>query len=455
MTPGTLRGKNVTVVGAARSGVAAARLLHAQGARVFVTDSGQIEPAFRRALRAEGIAFEEGGHSDRAARADFLATSPGVPSSIPLLRQAFAAGAPVYSEIEVASWFCRAPVIAVTGTNGKTTTVLLLGHLFRQAGKKVFVGGNTGYPFSNFAEAAGPSDLVALEVSSFQLDHIATFRPWIAVMLNLAPDHMDRYDQDFDAYARSKFRITENQGPGDWFVCNRDDGEVRARASALRAAREKEPALLEYSRMGAVAEGAFAQDGEIALRITDEKILMRSDELSLTGPHNLHNALAATVAARVAGLSPAVLREGLRTFAGVPHRMELIRETGGVRYVNDSKATNVHAVRYALESMDVPVVLIAGGRDKGNDYAPLKQLVKQKVRAVVAVGESAGKVVRELGSEAAFAMVAGSFEEAVRRARLCAKVGDVVLLSPACASFDMFRNYEERGDAFRHLVNAL
>ncbi len=455
MTPGKLRGKNVTVVGAARSGMAAARLLRAHGVRVFVTDSGPIEPTFRDALQAEGIAFESGGHSDRAARADFLTLSPGVPSSIPLLQQAFAAGTPVYSEIEVASWFCRAPVLAVTGTNGKTTTVRLLGRLFRQAGKKVFVGGNTGYPFSNFAEAAQPRDLAVLEVSSFQLDHIATFRPWIAVMLNLAPDHMDRYDQDFDAYARSKFRIAGNQGRGDWFVCNRDDGEVRKRTSVLRAARKRGPVLLEYSRMGAVERGAFARGGEIVLRITDEETLMRSDELSLTGPHNLHNALAATVAARVAGLSPAVLREGLRTFAGVPHRMELIRETGGVRYVNDSKATNVHAVRYALESMDVPVVLIAGGRDKGNDYAPLKQLVRQKVRAVIAVGESACKVVEELGSEAGCALAAGSFEEAVRRARLSAKVGDVVLLSPACASFDMFRNYEERGDAFRNLVNAL
>ncbi len=455
MIPGNLRGKNVTVVGAARSGVAAARRLHAHGAHVFVTDSGPIEPAFRSALQAEGIAFEAGAHSDRAAQADFLVPSPGAPSSIPLLQQAFAAGLPVYSEIEVASWFCRAPVLAVTGTNGKTTTVRLLGHLFRQAGKRAFVGGNIGYPFSNFAEDARPDDLVVLEASSFQLDHIATFRPWIAVMLNLAPDHMDRYDQDFDAYARSKFRIAENQGEGDWFVCNRDDREVRERASVLRAGRKNGPLLLECSRMGAVEAGAFARDGEIVLRITDEETLMRSDELSLTGPHNLHNALAAAVAARVAGLSPAVLREGLRTFAGVPHRMELVRETGGVRYVNDSKATNVHAVRYALESMDVPVVLIAGGRDKGNDYGPLKQLVKQKVRAVIAVGEGAGKVMEELGSEAGYAIVAGSFEEAVRQARLSAEVGDVVLLSPACASFDMFRNYEERGAAFRNLVNAL
>ena len=455
MIPGNLRGKNVTVVGAARSGVAAARRLHAHGAHVFVTDSGPIEPVFRNALHAEGIAFEAGAHSDRAAQADFLVPSPGVPSSIPLLQQAFAEGLPVYSEIEVASWFCRAPVLAVTGTNGKTTTVRLLGHLFRQAGRNVFVGGNTGYPFSNFAEAARPRDLVVLEVSSFQLDHIATFRPWIAVMLNLAPDHMDRYDQNFAAYARSKFRMAENQDNRDWFVYNRDDRDVRERVSRLRAGRKNGPVLLEYSRMGAVEAGACAQDGEIVLRITEEEPLMRSDELTLTGPHNLHNALAATVAARVAGLSPAALREGLRTFVGVPHRMELVREDAGVRYVNDSKATNVHAVRYALESMDVPVVLIAGGRDKGNDYGPLKPLVKQKVRAVIAVGEAAGKVMEELGPEAGHAIVAGSFEEAVRRARLSAKVGDVVLLSPACASFDMFRNYEERGDVFKNLVNAL
>ena len=455
MTPGKLRGKNVTVVGAARSGVAAARRLRAHGAHVFVTDSGPIEPAFRAVLRKEEIAFEAGGHSDRAAEADFMTLSPGVPPSIPLLQQAFAAGVPAYSETEVASWFCRAPVIAVTGTNGKTTTVRLLEHMFRRAGKKVFVGGNTGEPFSNFADEARPGDLVALEVSSFQLDCVATFRPWIAVMLNLAPDHMDRYDDDFDAYARSKFRLAENQGEGDWFVCNRDDRAVRERTSAFRAARKNGPALLEFSGTGEVEAGAFARDGNIVLKITAEETLMRSDELALAGPHNLQNALAAAAAARVAGTSPAALREGLRTFVGVPHRMELVREAAGVRYVNDSKATNVHAVRYALESMEDPVVLIAGGRDKGNDYEPLKPLVKQKVRAVVAVGESAGKVAEELGPEADRVLVAGSFEEAVRQARRSAAVGDVVLLSPACASFDMFRSYEERGDAFKYLVNAL
>ena len=346
-------------------------------------------------------------------------------------------------------------MLAVTGTNGKTTTVRLLGHLFRQAGRKTFVGGNIGYPFSNFAATARPRDLVVLEVSSFQLDHIAEFRPWIAVILNIAPDHMDRYDHDFDAYARSKFRLGENQRSNDWLVCNRDDREVRERTSAFRSSRTNGPALLEYSRMGEVEAGAFVRDEEIVMRITDEETLMRSEELILSGPHNLQNALAAAVAARVTGLPPVAVREGLRTFMGVPHRMELVREAGGVRYVNDSKATNVHAVRYALESMDDPVVLIAGGRDKGNDYGPLKPLVKQKVRALIAVGESAGKVAEELGPEAGSAMVAGSFEDAVHRASMAAEAGDVVLLSPACASFDMFRSYEERGDTFRNLVNDL
>ena len=319
--------------------------------------------------------------------------------------------------------------------------------------RKTFVGGNTGYPFSNFAASARPRDLVVLEVSSFQLDHIAGFRPWIAVMLNITPDHMDRYDHDFDAYARSKFRLGENQGNDDWFVCNRDDREVRERTSAFRSSRTNGPALLEYSRMGEVGAGAFVRDEEIVLRITDEEILMRSEELVLSGPHNLHNALAAAVAARVAGLPPAVVREGLRTFMGVPHRMELVRETGGIRYVNDSKATNVHAVQYALESVDDPVVLIAGGRDKGNDYGPIKLLVKQKVRGRDCRGESAGKVAEELGIgsrlryRCPFVRRCGVPGQHSRRSR------DVVLLSPACASFDMFRSYEERGDTFRNLVN--
>ncbi len=455
MTADEVHGKRVTVVGGARSGVAAARLLHAQGASVFVTDAKALEERFASRLEAEGLPFESGGHSNRALETDFLVVSPGVPTSTPIVQGALTAGLSVYAEIEAASWFCRAPIVAITGSNGKTTTTSLLGHVLRTAGREVRVGGNIGFPFSDFAAEAKPSEVVVLEVSSFQLDHIDAFRPAVAVLLNITPDHLDRYDHDFDGYVRSKFRVCENQRSDDSFVCNLDDTVVRARSELLRSQPDA-PRLLALSQEGDVEAGAFLRGGEIVLRLnTKEEILMRPEELSLQGRHNLYNSLAAAVAARVMEVRSDAVRESLMTFEGVPHRLEFVREIDGVRYVNDSKATNVNAVWYALESFVEPIVLIAGGRDKGNDYDALKPLVRQKARAVIAVGESADKVASELGGEVERCVTAGSFEDAVRCARVFAEQGDVVLLSPACASFDMFENYEERGDVFRKLVNDL
>ena len=319
----------------------------------------------------------------------------------------------------------------------------------------IHVGGNIGNAFSNFAMRVEADDVVVLEVSSFQLDHIDTFRPDVSVLLNITPDHLDRYQNDFELYAQSKFRIFENQLDDDVLIYNEDDSTVRDRVRQLVDVAEK-PRLFGISLESEVEEGAFLKDDDLILRVhQQEEVLMRAEELSLRGRHNLYNSLAAAVAARVTEVRSDIVRESLMSFEGVPHRLEYVRELDGGRYVNDSKATNVNAVWYALESFTGPVVLIVGGRDKGNDYSSLKPLVKQKVRAVIAIGESADKVSAELGPEAERTIDAGSLQEAVRYARVFAEAGDVVLLSPACASFDMFENYEERGDVFKMLVRGL
>ncbi|BBM71035.1 UDP-N-acetylmuramoyl-L-alanine--D-glutamate ligase [Rhodothermus marinus] len=454
MRPEELRKKQVTVVGGARSGLAVARLLRKAGAEVFLTEQQPAPPGLEATLEELGVRYEFGGHTPRALEADLMVISPGVPSTAPLVQQARRIGLPVYSEIEVASWFCRAPIVAVTGTNGKTTTTSLIGYIFRRAGRRTIVAGNIGYPFSDYVLDTTPDDVVVLEVSSFQLDHVATFRPRVSVLLNITPDHLDRYNYNFNEYAQSKFRIFANQRGEDVLVYNHDDELIRM--AAERAHRKRGLRVLGFSQRTELPTGAFVRDGYLILRIEQqEEVLMHANELALRGRHNLYNSLAAAVAARVMEVRNDVVRESLASFEGVPHRLEFVRELDGVRYVNDSKATNVNAVWYALESFSCPIVLIAGGRDKGNDYSVLKPLVKEKVRALVAIGESADKLLRELGPLVPHAVKAQSMEEAIQYARVFAEPGDVVLLSPACASFDMFENYEDRGDTFRRLVMSL
>jgi UDP-N-acetylmuramoylalanine--D-glutamate ligase len=460
------RDKNVSVLGAARSGVAVARLLAGRGAAVLLSDAGEGSDELRAELGASGVRHEFGGHTDAVLAADFLVVSPGVPTQTPVVQRALQNGLAVYSELEVASWFCDAPMLAVTGSNGKTTTTSLLAHVVRTAGRPLVVAGNIGSPLSAHVDECRPDALVVLEVSSFQLDHIATFRPRVAVLLNITPDHLDRYDHDFDAYARSKFRLFENQRPAgasgaaDVLVYNHDDDLVRGHVVAW--ARQQGMAPHAFSLEHEVERGAFVRDGNIILRVATapsdtprEEILMPTQDLSLRGRHNLYNSLAAAISARAMEISSDVIRESLASFEGVPHRLEFVRELHGVKYVNDSKATNVNALWYALESFAEPVVLIAGGRDKGNDYEPIKPLVKDRCRGVIGVGESGDKVVLELGDHARAAARAQTLEEALQYAQLMAEPGDVVLLSPACASFDQFTNYEERGDVFKRLVNQL
>lgn len=459
MTPRKVRTKRVTVVGGARSGRAVAQLLVEAGAEVFLTEQGPPTEGLKETLDEAGIEYEFEGHTSRALDADFFVLSPGVPTQSNIVQQAQRAGIDIYSEIEAASWFCEAPIVAITGTNGKTTTTSLTGHVFRQAladapGREAVVAGNIGFPFSDYVTDVGPQDVVVLEVSSFQLDHVDTFRPCTSVILNITPDHLDRYDNDFQAYARAKFNILRNQGGEDTVVYNRDDELVRD--YVVQTAAKDDIRALGISVAGEAGPGAYLEDDRIFLRIDDEEeVLMQRDELALRGQHNLYNSLAAAVSARVMEVEKDVIRESLAGFEGVPHRLEEVRTVDGVLYVNDSKATNVNAVWYALESFDRPVVLIAGGRDKGNDYTDLKPLVREGVRAVVALGESADTVYDELGAEAQKRARVRSMEEALDRAQRFARSGDVVLLSPACASFDMYESYEERGDVFRRLVKTL
>jgi UDP-N-acetylmuramoylalanine--D-glutamate ligase len=403
-------------------------------------------------LEALGIPFEFGENSPRVLRAETVVLSPGVPSDAPVVREALAGGIPVVSEIEVASWFCPARIVAVTGTNGKTTTTSLLGKIFEDATVPAAVGGNIGTAFSQIVPRLSSGMTAILEVSSFQLDHIRTFRPRVAVLLNVTPDHLDRYEHSFEKYVESKCRVFERQGEGDSLVYNADDDITR------RSVESRVPAgvtLLPFSQRQVLPSGAFLEKGRVMLASGGAAAdLIAPAEIGIRGAHNLANAMAASLAAKALGIPTSSLRATLKSFRGVEHRLEVVRELEGVTYVNDSKATNVDSVWYALQSFTSPMVLILGGRDKGNDYGRLTDLVRKQVRTVVAIGESAEKV------RAAFApvvpvTVCGSMGEALRAARAAARGGDIVLLSPACASFDWFENYEHRGRVFKELVHAL
>ena len=449
-----VRGHRVTIVGAARSGIAVASLLQARDAVVFVTDHTKIDDSRRAFLTNEGIEFEEGGHTDRALEADYMVTSPGVLDSASVLTQAVEKRLPIYSEIEVAAWFCDAPIIAITGSNGKTTTTSLLGHIFRTDGKKTHVAGNIGNPFSAVVTKVDPADVVVLEVSSFQLDHIDSFHPRVSVLLNITPDHLDRYDNELGEYAKSKFRIRENQQSDDVFIYNLDDDQITSRLEAMK--RSSKPVSYGFTLSDTPSAAGFIRDDVLIIRTGQNKeVLMQSDELALRGRHNTGNSLAAAIAARVMEVRSEIIRSSLSRFEGVPHRLEFVREVDGIRYVNDSKATNVNSVWFALESMNQPVVLIAGGRDKGNDYESLRQLVAEKVRILVAIGESAATVAEDLGPYVDQTVMVDSMVDAVNYASLLARNGETVLLSPACASFDMFDDFEERGDVFKRLISDL
>ncbi len=450
MVPVKIESARISILGAARSGIAAAGLLKSKGAVVFVSDNKRREEAADEisALEKLGVPFEFGAHSDRVFDADFIVISPGVPSSSAVVLHAVKLGLSIYSEVEVASWFCRAPIVAITGSNGKTTTTTLIGKILQNAGRRTIVAGNIGPPISDFVLDADKASVVVAEVSSFQLDYIDTFKPTVAVLLNITPDHLDRYGT-FEAYMDSKFRIFMNQDPDDCAVYNFDDEAVNSYCRGLKSE------LLPFSVKNRMGAGAFAEGGKVYLVENGAPVfLIDSKDIRIPGVHNLYNSLAASLAAWRLGVGKEVIAETLREFPGVEHRLEPVRELNSVRYVNDSKATNVDAVWYALGSFDSQVVLIAGGKDKGNDYTSLFELVRKKVRAMVLIGQAAPKMLREF-SDKTKCVMATSLDDAVVKARDEALPGDVVLLSPACASFDMFKNYEHRGKEFKRLVMAL
>jgi UDP-N-acetylmuramoylalanine--D-glutamate ligase len=446
-------GKKISVVGGARSGVAVAKLLSSRGARVFVSDSGSANMIDRYVteLQREGISYETGSHSRRVLDAEILVISPGVPSTIPVVREALSLRIPVLSELEVASWFCPAPIIAITGTNGKTTTTSLIGRMLGDARKKHVVAGNIGNAFSTVVSGLDQNSFAVLEVSSFQLEQIESFHPAIAVLLNITPDHLDRYDGSIKNYAAAKCRVFERQGNGDVLIFNFDDPVTR---DAVRSA----PGNIKMLAFGIHREfedGAFVEDKKIVVSINGQRSeIIPLPEISIPGVHNLYNSMAATLAAVSTGVMIPSLRATLRNFKGVEHRLEFVRRLNDITYVNDSKATNVDSVWYALQAYHAQIVLLLGGRDKGNDYLRLIELVRGHVKTIIAIGESAEKVVRSFTGVVPV-KIAGSMESAVTEATASASPGDIVLLSPACASFDWFQNYEHRGKRFKEIVNAM
>ncbi|MEK6755034.1 MAG: UDP-N-acetylmuramoyl-L-alanine--D-glutamate ligase [Bacteroidota bacterium] len=446
-----LRNRKVSVIGAARSGVAVAKLLQSEGAKLFVSDKQQAEKlkAEAQSLSQSGIAYEFGEHTNRVYDCSLMVLSPGVPSNAPVVVNAQQRGIKIVSEVEVASWFCRSPIVAVTGSNGKTTTTTLIGRILGDAKKKHAVAGNIGTAFSSVVLELAAADIVVLEISSFQLDHCETFRPQIAVILNITQNHMDRYENSMERYAAAKARIFMNQTADDVLIYDADD-EWTARAVQQARCR-----LIPFSIKRKLDEGAFIEEGKLVTVVRGKRDeIINVDRISIKGPHNLYNAMASTIAGQLMGVGTPSIRATLKNFKGVEHRQEFVREVNGVRYYNDSKATSVDAVWYALQAFDRPIVLMLGGRDKGNDYSRIFDLVRAKARAIVAIGESADKVEKAFSG---FMNVkrANSIDEAVLTAQSLAQPGDVVLLSPACASFDWFENFEQRGKVFKELVKNL
>ena len=440
--------KRVTVAGAARSGLAAAELLARRGARVTLSD---LRPAVPEAepLRRLGVEVELGGHTRESFEAaDLVVLSPGVPPEQPMVQAARAKGVPVIAEIELASRWLQGRVIAITGTKGKSTTTALTGRILATAGFKVTVGGNIGAPLSAQVSESTPDTLHVVEASSFQLEQIDTFHPWIAVMLNFSPDHLDRHPT-VEAYAAAKARIFENQDAGDWAVINADDPAV------LELARRGRAATRLFARRSAIADGTVIDGDWIVERAgATQRRLVPLVAVHLLGPHLVGDVMAAATVGAIAGATPASMTAAVDGFAGLEHAMELVADIGGVRFVNDSKATNVESALRSIESFERNLVPILGGKFKGGDLRLLREPLRARAKAVVAIGE-ARELVRDALEGAVDVKEAASLEEAVRTAFALARPDGVVLLAPACASFDMFRDYAERGRVFKEAVGRL
>jgi UDP-N-acetylmuramoylalanine--D-glutamate ligase len=450
-----LKDKRVLVVGLGKSGVASALFLKERGARVTVSDTKSGDDLRNEipTLLDHGITVETGGHGERTFRGqDLIVVSPGVPVDAPQLVQARGLGEAVIGEIELAAQFLPGPIVAITGSNGKTTTTTLTGEILTAGGLPTLVGGNIGTPAISLAGRATPETVIVLEVSSFQLETIQTFRPKIAVVLNVTPDHLDRH-RTLENYVDAKARIFENQSGEDFAVLNADDPTCVAMATRTRAQ------VFWFSRQKEVKQGAWVREGNILFRdaagrqANSQREVMLVAEIPLKGAHNLENALAAVCAGLLMGCAPEKIRQAVRDFKAVEHRLEFVATVRGVDYYNDSKATNVDATIKALESFPANIHLILGGKDKGSDYSVLNDLLRQRVKRVYTIGAAAGKIESQIKDVEV--VHAETLENALRKANAVAEAGDVVLLAPACASFDQFKNYEERGQVFKEIVRGL
>ena len=446
-----LKNKRVLVVGLGRSGAAAAFFLQEHGSKVTVSDTrseAQLQHEVAQLLD-RGISIEAGRHGERTFRdQDLIVVSPGVPPDQPQLQHARTLGIPVIGEVELAFRFLQGKVLAITGSNGKTTTTTLVGEILNKAGKKTLVGGNIGTPVISLAGKSSAESLVVLEVSSFQLETIEQFRPWIAAILNITPDHLDRH-HTFEAYVAAKARIFENQASGDFGVLNADD------AACVALEKKVKGSLYWFSRKQPVEQGAFLKGEQIIFRQNgkEQPVLSRGD-ITLKGLHNLENVLAAVTMTMLAGCDPQQVRQAVSEFHAVEHRLELVNAVNGVTFYNDSKATNVDATIKALESFPGNIHIILGGKDKGSDYTVLVPLLRERVKAAYLIGAAAEKIRSQIQGSTTL-VSAGTLERAVHQAFEVAKPGDIVLLAPACASFDQFENYEQRGRIFKELVHAL
>lgn len=440
-------------MGGAESGVGAAVLAKVKGFDVFLSDNGKIKPEYKETLDKWGINYEEGGHTEeKILSADEIIKSPGIPSSVPIIKKLEALHTPIISEIEFASRYDNSKKICITGSNGKTTTTSLIYYLFKQAGLDVGLGGNIGKSYA-FQVATEKHDYYVLEISSFQLDGCYDFRPDIAIITNITPDHLDRYDYNMENYVRAKFRITRNLRPQDCFIFDSDDQITIGHLDQILVQAKQLP----YTQEKKVSQGAYLDSDKIVLEYEQDETEIYLNELALGGKHNIYNSMAAALAAKASGVSNSVIKEALRSFSPIEHRLEPVLSIKDVLYINDSKATNVDSAWYALECQTKPVVWIVGGKDKGNDYSVLDELVRKKVKAIVCLGLHNERI------HEAFEGIVGkenmvdtdSAEKAVRAAAGLAQAGDVVLLSPCCASFDLFKSYEDRGEQFKEAVRNL
>ncbi len=444
------KNKHIVILGAGESGVGAALLAKKQEWNVFVSDAGKIKADYKTELDNNQIEWEENTHSiDRMFQAELIVKSPGIPESTDLMRALRNKEIKIISEIEFAGYYTRGKSICVTGSNGKTTTTMLTHHILKKAGWDVGLAGNVGKSFAKQV-AEGDHDWYVLELSSFQLDDMFEFKADIGILTNITPDHLDRYENQMQKYVDSKFRILNNQNHEDWFIYNYDDPIIREELSKRKLSMNLAP----FSLKEEIKVGAYAVNNQLIINIKDQ-LTMSIHELALKGKHNTQNSLAAGIAGRLVEIRKSIVRESLEDFENVEHRLEFVAKVNGIEFINDSKATNINSTWYALETMENPVVWVMGGVDKGNDYSELSNLVKDKVKAIICLGIDNQKIIKAFGHLVETIVEVGSATEAVAYAYRLAKKNETVLLSPACASFDLFENYEDRGNQFKQAVRKL